>query len=632
MLEEASLHEVKPEIQVFASDLDTRALSFAREGRFPVAIEADLSEERLRRFFTRDGEYYRVKRELRDVVLFANHSVLRDPPFSRVDLISCRNLLIYLDRDLQNQVLVTLNYALTPDGYLFLGTSESADQPAGFFRVIDRESRLYQSTGRTPERLPPVPRISGIAPNVEAFFPGPAPSPVSNRVAQTAHRGALESLAPPSMLVDAAFHAVHLSETAGRYFMPSGGPFTADVADLVRPELRFELRAALHRAFERGETTLSSAISVRFNGKPVRVYMHIKPVQETEGERSRALILFVEGEEHEPFTPSDGTPESNRDAVLSLKQELDLAHTRLRTMREESEAANEELRAANEELQSINEEYRSTAEELETSKEELQSINEELQTVNSELKLKLESVSRANSDLQNLMAASDFATLFLDPGMHIKRFTPKLAELFNITPVDVGRPITDFTHQLDYEGLTDDAGKVLANLMPIEREIRSRNDGWYLVRFRPYRTVDDKIDGVVATFIDVTERKRMEDALRTSEQKLLQEIRLVDQSNQPTFVWNFVTGAITQWNKGCERVYGYSKNEAVGKDVEALLKPSASGKSFSSLKKTLEKTRAWSGVISHTSKNRKVVKTNSNLELLSAEGSRFVLESGWAID
>jgi len=212
--------------------------------------------------------------------------------------------------------------------------------------------------------------------------------------------------------------------------------------------------------------------------------------------------------------------DANNATVAQLRQELELAQGRLRTMREESEAADEELRAADEELQSLNEEYRSTAKELETSKEELQSINEELQTVNSELKLKLETVSRANSDLQNLMAAMDFGTLFLDPTLRIKRFTPRLTDLFSITPGDVGRPITDFTHQLDYDGLAADARAVLDDLVPIEREIRSHKDGWYLARIRPYRTVDDKIDGVVATFIDVSERRQMEDALRTANEKL----------------------------------------------------------------------------------------------------------------
>ncbi len=523
LMEEASKHELRPEIQVFGSDMDSRALNIAREGRYPTAIEADVNEERLRRFFSRDGDNYRVKRELRDAVLFANHSLLKDPPFSRLDLISCRNLLIYLDRDLQQQVLATLHYGLNSDGYLFLGSSESGEHPEGLFRVVDRDARLYQSTGRSNERLPNLPRILGIP--TDQLSGAPPPTPLSARSAAAAHRETLENNAPPSALVDDTNRVVHLSETAGRYLQPSAGPLTTDITDLVRGEMRFELRGALHRALERGETTLTGPIPVRFNGTSHPVYLQVRPISSEEPgkEAKRAVVFFIEGDAEMGAALQVSGDRSN-ETVNQLRQELEVAQARLRTMREESEAANEELRAANEELQSINEEYRSTAEELETSKEELQSINEELQTVNSELKLKLETVSRANSDLQNLMAAMDFGTLFLDPSLRIKRFTPRISDLFSITPGDVGRPITDFTHQLDYDGLVADARAVLDNLTPLEREIRSRKGGWYLARIRPYRTVDDKIDGVVATFVDVTERRQMEDQLRQSEEKLRQEM------------------------------------------------------------------------------------------------------------
>jgi len=520
LLEEASKHEYKPDIQVFGSDMDSRALNIAREGRYPAAIEADVTEDRLRRFFTGDGDYYRVKRDLRDTVLFANHSLLKDPPFSRLDLVSCRNLLIYLDRDLQQQVLATLHYALQPDGYIILGSSESGEHPEGLFRVVDRDARIYQSAGRPIERLPALPRVLGIP--VEHLGASALPTPISARTAHVAHRESLELNAPPSALVDQSSRVLHLSENAGRYLQPSAGPLTSDITELVRQEMRYELRSALHRAFERGEPSLTAAISVRFNGSAHPVYLQVRPQSNDEHEKEirRAVIFFIEGQPDKVGKiVAEGNDHSN-ETVNRLRQELDMAQARMRTMREESEAANEELRAANEELQSINEEYRSTAEELETSKEELQSINEELQTVNSELKLKLETVSRANSDLQNLMAAMDFGTLFLDPRLHIKRFTPRLSDLFSITPGDVGRPITDFTHQLDYDGLVTDARAVLDHLTPIEREIRSRKGGWYLARVRPYRTVDDKIDGVVATFIDVTERRKMEDALRTANEKL----------------------------------------------------------------------------------------------------------------
>jgi two-component system CheB/CheR fusion protein len=628
LLEESSLHDTRPEIQVFGSDMDARALIIAREGRYPVGIEADLSEERLRRFFTRDGEYYRVKRELRDVVLFANHSVLKDPPFSRLDLITCRNLLIYLDRDLQQQVLSTLHYGLNSDGYLFLGSSESAEHPDGLFRAVDRDARIYQSTGRASDRMPNLPRLSGIISGSEPPFLNHAPAITNTKQVQAAHTDALETMSPPSVLVDESLRALHLSETAGRYFLPSAGPLTTDVTDLVRPELRFELRSALHHALERSETTLSSAIPVRFNGHFKRVLLHVKPVMPSDPEKrpSRVLVLFVEGDESETLDaePTNDGQQVNTEQVQKLRQELELTQSRLRTMREESEAANEELRAANEELQSINEEYRSTAEELETSKEELQSINEELQTVNSELKFKLENVSRANSDLQNLMAATDFATLFLDPGLRIKRFTPKLLDLFNITPNDFGRPITDFTHHLDYEGLAADAREVLAHLAPIEREIKTNSGGWYLVRFRPYRTVDDKIDGVVVTFVDVSERHEMVDALRSSQQRVLDEMRLVDQSRTPVFIWDFNTGIVKQWNRGAEQLYGVPKAKAIGQDVETLLGSLADRAQFLSAKDEMSRTGHWKGKLQHTAKNLPLA-VDAQLELISEQGGRYVL-------
>jgi len=513
LLEEASRHDARTQLQIFGTDLDVRALAIAREGRYPVAIEADVSEGRLRRFFSRDGDHYRVRQELRDVILFALHDLLKDPPFSHVCLVSCRNVLIYLDRDLQEQVCSTFNYALNPGGYLFLGAAETAENPPGLFRNVDRHARIYQSTlpvGAKPQALPrlmgPIRVREQMLPLVQTVSPTMALSEAA------AHRRAIEQIAPPSILVDEAHRVVHLSDTAGRYLLPSGGPLSADITELVRPELRFELRSALHRAFEQRRPTLSLPVRVRLNSATHPLQIQIKPLQEN-GEWRRAIVLFIEGDAVEEAL--SGEQQVTDETVRHLKEELEITQQRLRTMREESEAANEELRASNEELQSINEEYRSTSEELETSKEELQSINEELQTVNSELKSKLELISRANSDLQNLLAATDFGTLFLDSGLHIKRFTDQVKELFSITTSDEGRPITDFAHQLEYEALVKDARSVIADLVPVRREVRSRQGRWYDLRMRPYRTVEDKIDGVVITFVDVTERRSMEEQLRS---------------------------------------------------------------------------------------------------------------------
>lgn len=630
LLEESAHHDFAPEIQVFASDLDTNALATGREGRYPATIETDVSEERLRRFFQREGDYYRVRRELRDIVLFASHSLMRDPPFSRVDMISCRNLLIYLDRELQQQVLNTFHYALNPRGFLFLGASESADHPNGLFKAIDRDARIFQSipNGADARTSLPVlvgPRKSSGEPSSDRHIP--APSVDAGRAGL--HRQMLEKIAPPSMLIDENYHAIHLSDNAGRFLRFSGGPITTDAIELVREELRFDLRMALHRAFERGESTLSMPISVEFNGEKHRVFVQVKPVLEENDPTRYALALFTEGEAVEPESIEDNRNEPEArvsETIKQLQEELQLAHGRLRATREESEAANEELRAANEELQSINEEYRSTSEELETSKEELQSINEELQTVNNELKLKLESVSRAHSDLQNLMAATDFGTLFLDPSLRIKRFTPKLSELFNITPSDEGRPITDFTHQLEYVELANHALAVLRDLVPIEHEVKSRQGRWYLVRIRPYRTVDDKIDGVVATFVDITERRRAEEALRESEERLRQEMRLVELSRSPIFVWDFDDG-ITQWNRGSEQLYGYSREEAIGQKEESLLQTSVPQSNLDGLRRSLTESGVWSGEQLHRTKDGRTLTVESQIELISIGGRRLVLES-----
>ena len=518
LLEEASRRDARAPIQVFGSDLDARALSTAREGRYPAAIEADVSEERLRRFFTREGNDYRVRQEVRDVVLFAYHDLLKDPPFSRVDLISCRNVTIYLDRELQEHVCSTFNYALNAGGYLMLGPSEAADNPPGLFRSLDRNARIYQSALKPGDKPRLLPRLLGpvrVREHVPPLAPAATPAGLLNDA--VTHRRAIESLAPPSILVDEAHRVVHMSENAGRFMQPAGGALTGDAVELVRPELRFELRSALQRVFEQKLSSLSLAIPVRFNGKPRRVLMQVKAAENTSpGDGRLAVVMFVEGEE---VADKIAGQHVDDETVRRLTQELELAQARLLTVREEADAANEELRAANEELQSINEEYRSTSEELETSKEELQSINEELQTVNSELKLKLEAISRAHSDLQNLMAATDIGTLFLDSGLHIKRFTERATELFSIKPADEGRPITDFASQLD-DRLIKDVRKVLSDLTPIQREVKSRDGKWYEMRMRPYRTVDDKIDGVVITFIDVSDRKKTEERLRAAEAKL----------------------------------------------------------------------------------------------------------------
>lgn len=518
-LEEAARRGVRLRLQIFATDLDEGALATAREGRYPASIEADVSEERLRRYFAHEGTHYRIRKEVRDLVLFATHSVLKDPPFMRLNLISCRNLMIYLERDVQRLLCATFHYALKPGGFLFLGSAETADHVSDLFQVLDREARIYCARISAERTLPTLSHPS-VPVAVLPTYSRPAGQADYDRSLASTHAASLEVAAPPSILIDEDQRVLHLSESAGRFLQPSKGVINSDVSTLLRPELRLDLLSALHRAFEAGESTLTLPVSTTFDQTRRRVVMYVSPLPDDGRSPRRALVFFLDGGEtrDEAGGSTEGGAQID-DLARRLNEELRQAHDRLSASRKEHEAATQELRAANEELQSINEEYRSTSEELETSKEELQSMNEELQTVNSELKIKLSTISNAHSDLQNLIAATEIGTLFLDPEMRIKLYTPTIARIFNIADSDIGRAITDFTHSLNYDALTFDASLVRRNLVPVEKEITTQDDRRLFMRMRPYRTIDDRIDGIVVTFVDITSHYSTERRLVESEER-----------------------------------------------------------------------------------------------------------------
>ncbi|WP_255329435.1 CheR family methyltransferase [Paracoccus albicereus] len=519
LLEEASRRKDFVPIQIFATDLDEGALGTARQGRYPASIEVDVSEDRLRQYFVKEGLHYRIKKEVCDIVLFASHSVIKDPPFMRLDLIFCRNLMIYMERQLQREVCALFAYGLTPGGLLFLGSAETTDATPDLFSPINREARLYRARTQASRKIPLMSRMPVEHRLTEVEQPYREQRQQRDRSIGAVHIDTLEKTSPPSILVDRAGQALHLSQNAARFLLASAGPVSSDLADLVRTELRLDLRSALRAALDQGQPTLTSPISVLLDGSHRRVVMHVAPViQAADQPPSHAIVLFMDGgaalEADQPPEGSEGQGEVNR-----LRQDLVALESRLAASRSENETAIQDLRVANEELQSINEEYRSTSEELETFKEELQSMNEELKTVNSELKTKLESIGAANSDLENIVAATDIGTLFLDQKLRIRMFTPRVADVFNVTEPDVGRSITDFTHRLDYRGLADDALAVLRNLAPIEREAQSEDGRWLMMRLRPYRTVEDRIEGVVVIFIDVTAQHQADQRLRISEER-----------------------------------------------------------------------------------------------------------------
>ncbi len=493
--EEIGRRGVHVDLIIFASDVDENALAQGREGVYPAAIAADVPEARLKRYFRGEGDQYRVTSEIRDCIVFATHNALRDPPFSQIHLVSCRNLLIYLNRELQHHLQGVFRYACRDDGYLFLGISESVDPER--FDAVDKQHRIFRARAGTQRRLPQVPP----APHVPEQLGRERAAERSHRPVADFHLAALEGMAPPSVLVDGKWNTAHLSPSAGRYLNPRGGRPSYSVMDLVRPELADELRAALTHVFDESTHYLSPFVPVQFNGTPRLVALLAQPAAADEAGNGTALVMFLEGGEAPAVDQPKPTGAGDQE-VTHLRDELRRVEQRLQRMRQDHLTAFEDLRAANEELQSLNEEYRSTTEELETSKEELQSVNEELQTVNHELKVKLEEVSQANNDLENFMAATDIAMLFLDRELCIKRYTPRLADLFNIKDHDYGRPIGDLTHHLDYDQLEDDARRVLTDLAPQEREVHDHEGRAMLARMRPYRTAEDRIDGVVITFVD----------------------------------------------------------------------------------------------------------------------------------
>ena len=511
----------RDQIQIFASDLDEGALAKARAGRYPESIAADVPERYLDTFFRKEKAQYVVVKPVRDRIIFTPHNLLSDPPFSKLNLISCRNLLIYLRRDLQTAVFELFNYALNDGGHLFLGSSESTEGINDLFRIVDKTYRIYQRKDGAVAvpRLPTMP-LTPMRTRMRSY-PGTETNDQSN---VDLHRRMLEAHAPPNAIVDESYTIVRLSAGAGRYLLHPAGAPSANIVEIVRPELQIKLRAALRDAFEEEQRTVTPAVQVHIDGTTELVRIEVYPAPDTPNTDGVALVMFVKERETPPAASSengraDSDVEDEDADTAHLNDELQRTKRQLRATIEEHETSKQEMRAANEELRSMNEEYKSMTEELETSKEELQSVNEELKTVNQELESKIEQLRAANNDLKNLMAATEIGILFLDRKLQIQRFTPPIEDLFNIQSKDVGRPIGTFTNRLEYDQLEADARQVLDG-DPVEREVNNENDEWFLVYAHPYRTVDNAVEGVVFTFIDITQRKNSELELRAASARL----------------------------------------------------------------------------------------------------------------
>lgn len=559
-------------LQVFATDIDDHALETARTGAYPHAIMTDVTPERLRKYFTQEQDQFRTLKSLRELILFAQHNILRDPPFSRLDLICCRNLMIYLDRDIQIEVLRMFHFALNPGGYLFLGNSETADACSQLFTVVDKKNRIYRAREVSAHlRRAPTGPYQGFSPSV------PTRPPLHdggrrNRKFSFAdiHQRALEHYAPPSVIVSQNGEIVHMSDRAGNFLRYVGGEPSLSLTTLVHPQLRLELRTALYQASYTGKSVEARRVRMERDGRTSFVNMVVRPFHDEEVDSDYMLVLFEEVEAcmEEGLTDQALT----KDSVLAqLESELQQTKEQLQITMEHSETSTEELRASNEELHAINDELRSATEELETSKEELQSINEELTTVNYELKAKVDETSKINDDLQNLISSTDIATLFVDRNMRIKWFTPRVQQIFNVIENDAGRSLLDITHRLDYSQLYGDATAAFEELRLVEQEVASKDrTQWYLARFLPYRTLDDRIQGAVLTFIDITDRRRVEDQLRAGEAHM----KLLAQSTKGYAIITLdCNGLITAWNRGAELIFGYTEAEVLGQPIELIYTP-----------------------------------------------------------
>ena len=592
-------------IQLFATDIDSQAIATARAGVYPASIAADVSAERLARFFSleADGNAYRIHKSIRDLLIFSEQDVIKDPPFSKLDLISCRNLLIYMGAELQKQLIPLFHYALKPEGRLFLGTSEGVGEFDALFGTVDRKSKLYRrqpdSHGHQRGAL-------------EHLLPAATSLEVASQrgLAKTAARGGKTSLrelaeqamllqvAPAGALVNDQGDILYLHGRSGMFLEPAPGEAgTNNILRMAREGLRPGLAAALHRAVVGKEVARAQHLSVKTNGHYTLVNLSVRPVAArlAGGDSADAAAslepplylvileeaLTVEPDRAAPVQPpagaavAVGAPAGAEDAearIAALRQELRAKDEYLQSTHEELESSNEELKSSNEEMQSVNEELQSTNEELETSKEELQSVNEELATVNAELQTKVADLSRANNDMNNLLAGTGIGTVFVDHQLRILRFTPAASQIINLILSDVGRPVAHIVSNLvGYDRLVLDTQAMLNTLIPKEVEVQTIEGQWYTMRIQPYRTIDNVIEGAVISFVDITALVKSRDDLRRSNDLQRLGVALRDASDAITV--QDLDGRTLAWNPGAVRLYGWSEAEALAMNVRDRIPP-----------------------------------------------------------
>ena len=564
-------------VQVFATDIDSRAIATARIGLYPAGIAADISPERLARFFAAepDGSAYRIHKSLRDMLVFSEHDVIKDPPFSKVDLISCRNLLIYMGSDLQNKLMPLFHYALNPGGFLFLGTSETVGEFGDLFASVDHKSKLYQRKedfrgawrAALGKFFPHMTSRNEAVPQPAGTTAGPVRLPLRELTEQEL----LNQVAPAAALVNGQGDILYLHGHTGSYLEPAPGEAGINnILKMAREGLRRDLTRTLRKVVAEQQIVRCPGLRVKTNGDFTAVNLTVRPVVASHAAGPEVPLYLVILEEAPPpsllssnqSSVGSDRPSDTNASIAAFKQDLRAKEENLQTANEELETSNEELESSNEELQSVNEELQSTNEELETSREELQSVNEELATVDAELQTKVTDLSRANNDMNNLLAGTGIATIFVDHGLRILRFTPTATAVINVIQSDVGRPVSHIVSNLDsYDHLLSDTQAVLDTLIPKEVEVQTTTGDWYTMHIMPYRTIDNVIEGAVITFVDITEMKKTREALRKANELL--RLAVVVRDAHDAITVQDLDGHILAWNPGAVRMYGWSEAEAL---------------------------------------------------------------------
>ncbi|WP_236597694.1 CheR family methyltransferase [Paraburkholderia kirstenboschensis] len=561
----------RPRITVYASDIDERAVTIARSASYPSAITNDVSPARLAQYFTREGNRYRLVKSLRDTVIFAAHNLLRDPPFSRIDLISCRNVLIYLDRRAQRRVLEAFHFSLRPQGLLFLGTAESADFAQELFSPVDKFKKIYRAVPNAATNTLPAYATIQQHPfdgGGQTFFISPAGSkPVDVAVPDQAR--SFDLFGPPLIVVRKDGAIVHRSSNAIRLTEDVRQAHAVNIFGIVREDAHPRLRQAIERCIAAGRRQDEEALPFSTASGEVAVDLSLRPYHDLA--RDEDLVsLTCDLLAPLPLVDSAVRGEAADETLDSLRQALVGSESRVRTSLEHAQKSAEELRASNEELQAMNEELRSATEELEASREELQSLNEELVTVNSELLSKVQEAARVGDDLKNLIALVGVATVFVDRTFNIKRYTSPAEALFNILPSDTGRPLQHLTHDLDYPEMIDDLRAAFESLRKIEKEVQSKDGRAFLARVIPYRTDDDRIDGAVLALIDITEQKAAQAQARASEERLQLAAK---ETHDFAIILLDDDGVVVSWNVGASRIFGYKAEEMLGGTLDAIFTP-----------------------------------------------------------